>query len=250
MGSLFSGVGGLDLGLERAGMEIVWQVENDPFRQAVLAKHWPEVKRYGDIRTIDPAELEPVELVAGGPPCQPVSVAGKQRGAQDERWLWPEMARIIAVLHPQWIIMENVTGLLKWGFGIVLRDLAAFGYDAEWAVLSAEEFGYPHRRERIFIVAYPKGFGCQSDEFKPIIFNENLYRTTQDKANEWQVARGCSGRILRVPNSRICRVANGVPDRMDRYGSLGDAVIPEIAEAIGKTIILYSCPDKRCKNGV
>lgn len=94
VGSLFSGIGGMDLGLERAGMTIAWQVEIDEFCLKVLKKHWPEVPKYGDIKKINPKELEPVELVAGGPPCQPVSVAGKKRGTRDERWLWPEMAEL------------------------------------------------------------------------------------------------------------------------------------------------------------
>src|SRR6266487_3849645 len=98
-GSLFSGIGGLDLGLERAGMECRWQVEIDPYCQAVLRKHWPGVPKYEDVRTISD-ELERVDLVCGGFPCQPVSLAGRRRGAADERWLWPEFARLLRVLRP------------------------------------------------------------------------------------------------------------------------------------------------------
>jgi len=134
VGSLFSGIGGLDLGLERAGMTVRWQVEQDAWCQRVLAKHWPDVPRYGDIKTIDWTEVEPIDLVCGGFPCQPVSLAGKRRAQDDPRWLWPEFARCLRVLRPRFALLENVPGLLSAGFGDVLGDLAALGYDAEWDV--------------------------------------------------------------------------------------------------------------------
>lgn len=112
VGSLFAGIGGLDLGLERAGMKIVWQVEIDPFCLRMLEKHWPEVPKYGDIRQLTGEELEEVDLIAAGFPCQPVSVAGKKRGTEDERWLWPEAARIIRMVRPKYVLVENVPGLL------------------------------------------------------------------------------------------------------------------------------------------
>src|SRR4051794_20747542 len=104
VGSLFSGIGGVELGVVRAGFEVRWQVEVDPYASAVLAKRWPDVRRYGDIRVVDPAELEPVDLVCGGFPCQPTSVAGKRRGDRDERWLWPEFARILGGVRPRWAL--------------------------------------------------------------------------------------------------------------------------------------------------
>lgn len=153
-GSLFSGIGGLDLGLERAGMVCKWQVEKDEYCQRVLAKHWPGVKRYGDIRELSGDELERVDLIAGGFHCQPVSLAGRRLATDDERWLWPEFARLIRVLRPRIALLENVPGLLSAGMGEVLGDLAAIGFDAEWCLLSACTFGAPHTRERVFIVAY------------------------------------------------------------------------------------------------
>jgi len=155
VGSLFSGIGGFDLGLERAGFEIRWQVEIDPYCLRVLERHWPDVKRYGDIREVDPHELERVTLLAGGFPCQPVSVAGKRLGQDDPRWLWPEFARFVRALRPSFVLVENVPGLLIRGMGDVLGDLAACGYDAEWQVLPDGAFGAPHLRERVFLVAYP-----------------------------------------------------------------------------------------------
>jgi len=153
-GSLFAGIGGIDLGLERAGWTCKWQVEIDPYCQAVLKKHWPTVPKFGDVRKLSGKELCSVDLIAGGFPCQPVSTAGKQRGKEDPRWLWPQFARIISVLRPRFVLVENVPGLFTHGFGEVLGGLAACGYDAEWDCIPAATFGAPHLRYRIFIVAH------------------------------------------------------------------------------------------------
>ena len=157
VGSLFSGIGGFDLGLERAGYEIVWQVENDAYCRRVLAKHWPDVPCYGDIHDCGAHNLEEVDVICGGFPCQPVSTAGKQRGQDDERWLWPEFARILRELRPRYALVENVPGLLVRGMGDVLRDLAAAGYDAEWGRVSAASVGAPHLRKRVFLIAHLRG---------------------------------------------------------------------------------------------
>jgi len=156
-GSLFSGIGGIDIGMDRAGFFCRWQVEIDPFCAKVLEKHWPGVKRHGDIRTLTGDELEPVDLICGGYPCQPFSQAGKRAGTADERHLWPEFARIAGVLRPRYLLLENVPGHLSLGFGDVLRDLAGLGYDAEWCCLRASDFGASHLRKRVFIVAYRVG---------------------------------------------------------------------------------------------
>ena len=160
VGSLFSGIGGLDLGLERAGMEVVYQVEKDPYCQKVLAKHWPGVPCYEDIKEIDFSTLPTVDLICGGFPCQPVSCAGKRRGDQDERWLWPEFYRAICEARPRWVLVENVPGLLSVSngrlFGGILGDLARSWYDAEWDLLPAAAFGAPHLRFRLFLVAYAR----------------------------------------------------------------------------------------------
>ena len=155
-GSLFAGIGGMDLGLERAGMKCVWQVEIDSYAQKVLAKHWPHVRRHDDVRTFppEPAADWRCDGIAGGFPCQPVSLAGKQLAQQDERWLWPEFCRVLRVLRPGFALLENVPGLLVRGMGDILGDLAALGFDAEWQVLPAAAFGAPQLRERVFILAY------------------------------------------------------------------------------------------------
>ena len=156
VGSLFSGIGGLELGLERAGMQVVWQVEFDPFCQEILQKHWPEAKRYGDIRELREDELEPVDLICGGFPCQPHSLAGQRRASDDDRDLWPEMLRIIRAVKPRWVLAENVPGLLSSEagrfFGGILRDLAESGYSVGWDCIPASAVGAPHKRERIFII--------------------------------------------------------------------------------------------------
>ena len=154
-GSLFAGIGGIDLGLERAGWRGRWQVEYEPFCQRVLAKHWPDVQRYGDIHDVDWSSVEPVDLVAGGFPCQPFSVAGQRRGMDDNRWLWPEFERCVRALRPRYVLVENVPGLLVGrGMDAVLGGLADLGYDAEWESIPAAAVGAPHLRYRVWIVAY------------------------------------------------------------------------------------------------
>jgi len=176
-GSLFSGIGGIDLGLERAGMHGLWQVEKDAFCTKVLQKHWPNTPRYGDIRDLDASRLPSVDLIAGGFPCQPHSLAGKRQASADERNLWPEFARIIRSIRPRWVLAENVLGLLSSEdghfFGAVLRDLAEAGYDAQWFVLSAAEFGAPHRRERVFLVAHSTG--ARPQEWTGATINPNEF---------------------------------------------------------------------------
>lgn len=157
IGSLFSGIGGLELGLERAGLgPVVWQVERDPYAQAVLQKHWPSAKRYGNIKRVK--RLAPVEVICGGFPCQDISVAGRRLGLAGERsGLWREFARIVRVLRPRHVVVENVSALLFRGMGAVLGELASLGYDAEWDCISAQSVGAPHIRDRVFILATRRG---------------------------------------------------------------------------------------------
>jgi DNA (cytosine-5)-methyltransferase 1 len=158
-GSLFCGIGGFDLGLERAGMQCAWQVEIDPYAQKVLAKHWPDVRRHADVCTFPPEEGNwEVDVICGGFPCQDISYAGKGAGLAGARsGLWYEFARIIGDLRPRYVIVENVSALLTRGMGEVLGTLASLGYDAEWHVIPASAVGAPHRRDRVWIVAYADG---------------------------------------------------------------------------------------------
>jgi DNA-cytosine methyltransferase len=161
VGSLFSGIGGIDLGFEREGFETRWFVENNEFCQKVLRKHWPSVPIYGDIRKINFRELEPVEIIIGGFPCQDISTAGHQKGIHAERsGLWSEYYRAICEIRPRIAVIENVPNLVNLGLDVVLTNLTEAGYNAEWFTLCASDFGALHKRERIFIVAYRGEVGC------------------------------------------------------------------------------------------
>ena len=272
VGSLFSGIGGFDLGLERAGHEIVWQVENDAYCRKVLAKHWPDVPCHSDVHNCGTHNLEEVDVICGGFPCQPVSTAGKQLAQDDERWLWPEFARVIRELQPRYVLVENVPGLLVRGFSDVLGDLAALGYDAEWGCVSAASVGAPHLRKRIFIMAHREREGLEGHAgdgdhgHEPGRLKARPNRSTgegclppRDVAHpEGQLSDGCydnrGGGFRPLPESgdsgeearsiggwwsvepNVGRVAHGVPKRVDRLRSLGNAIVPQVAEWIGRKL--------------
>lgn len=221
-GSLFAGIGGFDLGFERAGMRTVWQVEIDEYCRRVLAKHWPNVQRLEDVRECSKRNLFPVDVISGGFPCQPHSLAGKRKGTNDERWLWPDFMRIICDIHPRFVVVENVPGLLTTAFGDVVGGLAASGYDAEWQSIPAAAFGAPHIRERVWIVAYPMANSASKQGWR--IFQSGL-QPNSPAGGWWEVE----------PN--VGRVANGIPARVDRLKGLGNAIVPQIAEWIGRRIV-------------
>jgi len=162
IGSLFSGIGGLDLGIERglasAGVaaETIWQVEQSDYcRRRILARHWPNAERYTDVRTITAETVHPIDVLVGGFPCQDISTAGKGAGLAGEKsGLFFEMARIIRELEPRIVVMENVSAIIGRGLSTVLSEVAALGYDARWGGLRASEVGAPHRRERWFCVCW------------------------------------------------------------------------------------------------
>lgn len=246
-GSLFAGIGGIDLGLERAGMECVWQVEIDDYCQRVLEKHWPDVERFRDVREVGKHNLKPVDLIAGGFPCQPVSFAGKRKGQNDEQWLWDEFFRIICLLRPRYVFVENVPGLFSLGFGQVLGNLASIGYDAEWQSIPAKAFGFHHIRRRIFILAY--AISRSRDKIKnKTIFGPWLSRTSSNGSSKkgWITRKPCS-----LPEPGLERLVNGIPSRMDknRIKALGNAVVPQVAEWIGKRIIEFETHQERHRMG-
>lgn len=230
VGSLFAGIGGFDLGFERAGFEIRWQVEIDPFCQAVLAKHWPDVRRYADVRTVG-AELERVDVLCGGFPCQDVSESGKRAGIDGPRsGLWREMSRLVGELRPRYVVVENVTGLLMGGIERVLGDLAILGYDAEWTTLSACRFGAPHARERVFIVAYADS----SDSRAP--------RADQTQAEEPRSFVGGAGEKVRLSawfaiEPTLDRMVHGFPGLVDALRPYGNAILPQESEWIARRIL-------------
>ena len=160
IGSWCSGVGGLDRAVEElTGGEVVWQSETDPAASRVLAHHWPGVPNLGDLKAVEWASVEPVDVVCAGFPCQPVSSEGRRKALADERWLWDDIARALGDLgtRPRWVFLENVRGLLTAGgglaFGRVVHDLAHFGYVGRYRLLPASAVGAPHQRERVFVLA-------------------------------------------------------------------------------------------------
>jgi DNA (cytosine-5)-methyltransferase 1 len=274
VGSLFSGIGGFDLGLERAGMEVVWQSEIDAYASAVLRKHWPDVPNFGDIRNIrnPPA----VDVLCGGFPCQDISFAGKGAGLAGERsGLWREYARIIGEVRPRFVLVENVAALLGRGLGRVLGDLAALGFDAEWHCIPASAVGAPHRRDRLWIIGYANdqgepvvtvddeapgmpqfdvayavrdGFERQRDGGNPEQAASDETRraaagagyadaaNADGKPSNW-TAKSRQERGYWVTEPDVGRVAHGVPARMDRLRCLGNAIVPQIAEILGRAIV-------------
>ncbi len=241
--SLFAGIGGFDLGFERAGMRCVGQVEIDPFCRKVLAKHWPNVPRHDDICTFTGEGFERPDVICGGFPCQDISNAGKGAGIAEgtRSGLWSEYARIIRTLRPRYVVVENVAALLRRGIGRVLGDLAGIGYDAEWFMQTAAGFGAPHKRERIFIVA-----NNNENEYRGRIFTDckntrNQFWDATKDIKTWQRrfdeldAMGVGIRHNSYANAR--GILDGIPNRMDRVGACGNAVVPQIAEWIGRRLM-------------
>jgi DNA (cytosine-5)-methyltransferase 1 len=259
--SLFAGIGGFDLGLERTGgFRTVAFCEIEPFCQRVLEKHWPGVPIYDDVRTLTAERLATdgitVDCIAGGFPCQDLSIAqGSARAGLDgERsGLWEEYARLIGELRPRYVIVENVTGLLSLGLGRVLGKLAEVGYDAEWHCIPAGVAGAAHIRDRLWLVGYPNGNGeptlpkhDEASRLPRMATNADGghgQRRHCDVQMGWGAiageiaATGFLGRTEWEAESRVGRIADGVPDRMDRCRALGNAVVPQIPELIGRAIL-------------
>lgn len=265
--SLFSGIGGMDLGLDRAGWTCVGQVELDPWCRTVLDHHWPEVPKHDDVRTApqwwaDLGRPAPA-LVAGGFPCQPFSIAGRRRGIADERWGWPWFWDVVRVARPRYVLLENVAALLRdrdaWGW--ILADLAEGGYDADWDCIPAAAIGAPHRRDRVFLVADANSDGREGpglSEATQRHSRSHAGRCCPNVANADGPAGDASGRSGRpvfgpaaierlgrcgrslgaqwAAEPDVGRVAHGVPARVDRLRGLGNAVVPQVAELVGRLI--------------
>lgn len=232
VGSLFAGIGGFDLGFERAGFEIKWQVEIDPFCRAVLAKHWPNVMRYEDVRAIGGAQLARVDCIVGGFPCQDISFAGSGDGLEGDRsGLWREFARIVGELRPAYAVVENVAALLVRGIGDVLGDLAGIGYDARWSIVPCCAVGTPHVRRRVFIVAYP-----HSEHGRPQLRASiaQAFRPLQSFDGFESARAGYRARL--ADPSALYRNAHGVSNRLERNRAIGNSVHPDIAQWIAERI--------------
>ena len=230
---LFSGIGGFSLGLERAGMTTVAFCEIEPYAQRVLRKHWPDVPIFDDIRTLRGDDVGQVDLICGGFPCQDISVAGLKAGLAGARsGLWKEYARLVCEIGPRIVIVENVAAILDRGMGDVLRDLAEIGYDAEWCVLSASFVGAPHARDRMWLVAYPIGAGLEG--YKSIwgsVCGEP--RSSSTKFGNRVVSVGAGWPRL----SNYLRMGNELSRPVDRLRGLGNSVVPQVVEQIGRAIM-------------
>jgi len=284
---LFSGIGGFSLGLEWAGMETIAMCEKDKFCRQVLAKHWPDITIHEDIRKLDGREYKnAIDVVCGGFPCQPFSVAGKQLGKEDDRHLWPEMLRVIKESAPTWVIGENVSGFVSMALDDVCLDLEAEGYEVQSFVIPACAVEAHHKRDRCWIVAHAnelrlEEYGHREPENarqgSKSLADTHPSRELQPQGSEQEVRRRIgdsredvadteSERIQRLWSSReqkpyaygpalvpLCegerlgstyweaepdvdRVVDGVPNRVDRIKSLGNAVVPQLVQRIGELV--------------
>ena len=265
IGSLFSGIGGLDLGLEWAGVgHTVWQVERDPFCRAVLARHWPDAERFEDVCTVGVANLAPVDVICGGFPCQNVSHAGNREGIHGaQSSLWREFARLIGELEPLAVVIENSDALVTRGLDVVLSDLARLGYEAEATIVRASDVGAPHHRPRTFVLAHTShdGFeGCTTDDGASGALDEQRWGVphrrglaglggglgptaepglgrgpdglpTRMEPHRWPALRGCA------PGPGERRTMRGSAHRRERLHALGNAVVPQVAEVVGRLLL-------------
>jgi len=306
--SLFAGIGGLELGLERAGMTVVGQVEIDDYCRRVLAKHWPNVPRHDDVRTATEwwlsTERPTVDVICGGFPCQDISIAGRRAGIIDgERSsLWTYLAHTVRVLRPRYMLVENVPTVLVRGddgvvpLDLIAGDLAEIGYDLRWDCVPAASLGAPHRRDRWFGIAYPQREQLRLEPVgelgagsAPVAVVDGAERHLADATGDGRRqgrARGPAGdgahwsavwpqalahtegqrrSALRTYSTGetwaddiaghagqrrgadtwavepgVGRVADGVPSRVDRLRALGNAVVPQVAEHVGRLIVEHA----------
>lgn len=239
VGGLFEGIGGFGLGFERAGMHVAWQVELDPYCRAILAQHFPGAKRFGDVRDVGAHNLAPVDLICAGFPCQDISTIGQGAGLDGKRsGLWSEVARIVCELRPRYLVVENVAVLRSRGLDRVLADLAACGYDAEWDCIPASAVGAPHQRDRIWLVAYPARDAQEGSEASAGTEWERA-RPSRPEGGEVakEIAAAGAGQWLAEPP--VGRVVDGLSTglaHVDQLAALGNALVPQIAEWIGRRI--------------
>lgn len=268
--SLFSGIGGLDLAAEWAGFTTVGQCEMSDYPTAVLEKHWPDVPRWRDIRTLTKegfyertGGLRTVDVISGGFPCQPFSVAGKQRGKEDERFLWPEMLRVIRELRPHCVVGENVPGIIKIAARQVVEDLEREGYNAIVFNFEAAAVGAWHRRSRFFFVGIAEG-RLTSDAEIERSEGQPSARTAEQDEKPWEMQPDAVYSIGTAIHNTVCgrfdrdarrrespeladgrqwaaepgvgRVANGLPCRVERIRAIGNAVVPQQAYPIFRAL--------------
>jgi DNA (cytosine-5)-methyltransferase 1 len=271
--SLFSGIGGFDLAAQWMGWQNIFQCEIDSFCQKLLTQNFPNTARYGDIKQFDGTPYRgTIDIISGGFPCQPFSVAGKQRGTEDERHLWPEMLRIIREIQPRYILGENVGGIVSWGKGLVFEqvqaDLEAENYTVQAFVLPACAINAPHRRDRVWFIAYSerqprpqrRGNGNRKEKQTGIQCGFSGPSQVGIASNPESIGLERNGAIRQQKpdspiktwllrgnfegtnwtewptQSRICGRNDGIPNRMDRIKALGNAVVPQLVYLIFKQL--------------
>lgn len=239
IGSLFSGIGGLELGLEMAGLgETIWQVEKDIHCWNILAKHWPNTDRHSNVEHVGLRNLAPVDVICGGFPCQDVSSAGKSTGLSGNRsGLWTEFARIVSELTPEWVIVENVASGAKQWVDTITASLGQLGYSTLPIPLSAKAAGAPHLRRRVFVVAHSNRFPLRQ---QPEWLSRRWEVPVQREGQAVTVDDGVEGDAPWPPpwqaRPEILGVDDGVPGQVDRCTAIGNAVVPQCAEVIGWVI--------------
>jgi len=279
VGSLFSGIGGMEIGLSRAIPNIrpAWFCEQNLYSQSILSKHWKGVPIYDDVRNINKSNVESIDILTGGFPCQSISIAGKMEGLENDEksGLWWEMWRIVRDLRPRIVIMENVSNIIRLGGIDVVGSLTQIGYNSEWEIIRASDFGAPHKRARWFCVSWDtrtienprrtitnpdeKRFGTsntiQSRRSTFDVYDNKRISTDPDgvrtkiqiegKQSSKQKSRGFSanGSIDGYTwkgfptQSPICRRNDGIPDRVDRIRALGNAIVPDCSEYVGRCVL-------------
>ena len=264
-GSLFSGIGGFDLAANWSGIPTRWQVEKDPYCRYVLSQHFPETELFEDVTQVGKAQLKPVSIISGGFPCQPFSVAGKRKGKKDNRFLWPQMLRIISELKPNYVIGENVPGIISLALDQVLDSLKKEGYYTESFILPACGIGAWHKRERVWIIAYRKDrFNTSSikeqNRYWKLIEKQiestlnfddlDIEKENSDKIPTWESAQFSDGIIPSLWQSepQINRVTTKTYQRINRIKGLGNAIVPQMAYLIFKSIIEIETQIQELKN--
>ena len=264
--SLFSGIGGLDIAAEWAEFITVGQCEWADYPRAVLEKHWPGLPRWRDIRTLtkesfyEQTGLRTITVLSGGFPCQPFSTAGKRRGKDDDRYLWPEMLRVIQEIRPRWVVGENVAGIVTLALDQVLSDLESIGYTCQAVIIPACAVDAPHRRDRCAIVAYSMCNGSQTGLANPqqgggaelraagccgsyVSNTDSQVRSIPMRTRGWRPGSGNNGRWPTEPD--VGRVAHGIPNRVDRLKCLGNAVVPQQFYPIFRAIAELEAENER-----
>jgi DNA (cytosine-5)-methyltransferase 1 len=238
---LFSGIGGFAYAAKEVGLETIGFSEIDPFCCKVLKKHWPDVPNYGDIKSLN--FHGHVDVITGGFPCQPFSIAGKKKGKDDNRYLWPEFLRIIKQSNPTWIIAENVTGIVGMELDNIIDDLEAENYETQAFIIPACASNAPHRRDRVWIVANRISERCDNsgDNRQTRYLQGNKEWNLAQIQQEWEQFKPITWATNKAEdwlqfNARISRSNDGLPKGLDRIKSLGNSIVPQIAFVILSTI--------------